>query len=35
VGISRGYYKWRHGDASPPQARRERLKAEVRRLFEE
>ena len=36
VGVSRSwYYKWRHGDASPRRARRERLKAEVRRLFEE
>jgi transposase InsO family protein len=29
------FYKWRHGDASPRRARRERLKAEIRRLFEE
>jgi len=28
------FYKWRRGDASPRRARRERLKAEVRRLFE-
>ena len=28
------FYKWRHGDHSPRRARRERLKAEVRRLFE-
>jgi putative transposase len=35
VGVSRSwYYKWRHGDTSPRRARRERLKAEIRRLFE-
>jgi len=28
------FYKWRRGDLSPRRARRERLKAEVRRLFE-
>jgi putative transposase len=28
------FYKWRRGDRSPRRARRERLKAEVRRLFE-
>jgi len=28
------FYKWRRGDISPRRARRERLKAEVRRLFE-
>ena len=28
------FYKWRRGDVSPRRARRERLKAEVRRLFE-
>ena len=28
------FYKWRHGDAAPRRARRERLKAEIRRLFE-
>jgi putative transposase len=28
------FYKWRRGDASPRRARRERLKAEVARLFE-
>jgi len=28
------FYKWRHGDASPRRARRERLKAEIRRLFD-
>jgi putative transposase len=27
------FYKWRRGDVSPRRARRERLKAEVRRLF--
>ncbi len=27
------FYKWREGDASPRRARRDRLKAEVRRLF--
>jgi putative transposase len=35
LGVSQAwFYKWRHGDASPRRARRERLKAEVRRLFE-
>jgi len=29
------FYKWQRGDESPRRARRERLKAEVRRLFEE
>ena len=28
------FYKWRRGDLSPRRARRERLKAEIRRLFE-
>jgi putative transposase len=28
------FYKWRRGDVSPRRARRERLKAEVARLFE-
>jgi transposase InsO family protein len=28
------FYKWRRGEVSPRRARRERLKAEVRRLFE-
>jgi putative transposase len=28
------FYKWRRGDVSPRRARRERLKTEVRRLFE-
>jgi transposase InsO family protein len=28
------FYKWKDGDRSPRRARRERLKAEVRRLFE-
>ncbi|HET9970891.1 MAG TPA: IS3 family transposase [Streptosporangiaceae bacterium] len=27
------FYKWRRGDASPRRARRDRLKAEIRRLF--
>ncbi|WP_407675819.1 IS3 family transposase [Prauserella endophytica] len=27
------FYKWRHGDASPQHARREQLKAAIRRLF--
>jgi putative transposase len=36
LGVSQAwFYKWRHGDRSPRRARRERLKAEVRRLFEE
>ena len=35
LGVSRSwFYKWRHGDASPRRARRERLKAEIRRLFD-
>ena len=35
LGVSPSwFYKWRHGDRSPRRARRERLKAEVRRLFE-
>ena len=35
LGVSQSwFYKWRHGDGSPRRARRERLKAEVRRLFE-
>jgi putative transposase len=35
LGVSQAwFYKWRHGDGSPRQARRERLKAEIRRLFE-
>jgi putative transposase len=35
LGMSEGwFYKWRDGDRSPRRARRERLKAEVRRLFE-
>jgi putative transposase len=29
------FYKWQHGDASPAHARRERLTAEIRRLFAE
>ena len=34
LGVSQAWlYKWLHGDASPRQARRERLKAEVARLF--
>ena len=36
LGVSRSwFYKWKDGDRSPRRARRERLKAEVRRLFEE
>ncbi len=36
LGVSRSwFYKWRHGDASPRRARRERLKAEIARLFAE
>jgi putative transposase len=36
VGVSRSwFYKWRHGDTSPRRARRERLKAEIARLFAE
>ena len=27
------FYKWRHGDASPRHARRERLAAEIKRLY--
>jgi putative transposase len=35
LGVPRSwYYKWRDGGRSPRRARRERLKAEVRRLFE-
>ena len=35
LGVSRSWlYKWRRGDGSARRARRERLKAEVRRLFE-
>ena len=35
LGVSRSwFYKWKDGDRSPRRARRERLKAEVRRLFE-
>ncbi len=34
LGVSESwFYKWRRGDASPRRARRDRLKAEVRRLF--
>jgi putative transposase len=34
LGVSQAWlYKWLHGDSSPRQERRERLKAEVRRLF--
>ncbi len=36
LGVSEGwFYKWKDGDHSARRARRERLKAEVRRLFEE
>jgi putative transposase len=36
LGVSEGWlYKWKDGDRSPRRARRERLKAEVRRLFAE
>jgi putative transposase len=36
LGVSEGwFYKWKGGDRSPRRARRERLKAEVRRLFEQ
>jgi putative transposase len=36
LGVSEGwFYKWKDGDRSPRRARRERLKAEVRRLFAE
>ena len=35
LGVSQAwFYKWRHGDGSPRRARRERLKAEIGRLFE-
>ena len=35
LGVSQSwFYKWRAGDRSARRARRERLKAEVRRLFE-
>jgi len=35
LGVSPAwFYKWRHGDGSPRRARRERLKAEIRLLFE-
>jgi transposase InsO family protein len=35
LGVSEGwFYKWKDGDRSPRRARRERLKAEVSRLFE-
>ena len=35
LGVSEGwFYKWKDGDHSARRARRERLKAEVRRLFE-
>jgi putative transposase len=35
LGVSQSwFYKWKDGDRSPRRARRERLKAEVRRLFE-
>ena len=34
LGVSEGWFcKWKDGDRSPRRARRERLKAEVRRLF--
>ena len=36
LGVSPSwFYKWKDGDRSPRRARRERLEAEVRRLFEE
>jgi transposase InsO family protein len=36
LGVSEGwFYKWKDGDRSPRRTRRERLKAEVRRLFAE
>ena len=36
LGVSRSwFYKWKDGDRSPRRARRERLKAEIRRLFAE
>jgi hypothetical protein len=35
LGVSQAwFYKWRQGDASPRRARRERLQAEIARLFE-
>jgi putative transposase len=35
LGVPRSwYYKWKEGDRSPRRARRERLKAEITRLFE-
>jgi putative transposase len=35
LGVPRSwYYKWKDGDRSPRRARRERLKAEISRLFE-
>jgi transposase InsO family protein len=35
LGVPRSwYYKWKDGDRSPRRARRERLKAEIARLFE-
>ena len=35
LGVSEGWFcKWKDGDRSPRRTRRERLKAEVRRLFE-
>ena len=34
LGVSQAwFYKWRHGDPSPRQARREQLMVEIRRLF--
>ncbi len=34
LGVSEGwFYKWKDGDRSPRRTRRERLKAEIRRLF--
>jgi len=34
LGVSEGwFYKWKDGDRSPRRARRERLKAEIARLF--
>jgi putative transposase len=36
LGVSEGwFYKWKDGDRSPRRTRRERLKAEIRRLFAE
>jgi transposase InsO family protein len=36
LGVSEGwFYKWKDGDRSPRRARRERLKAEIARLFTE